>query len=318
MLKLIPMSEEHLEAGADLVSRRYRSLRKQLPCLPEQYARAEAFLPLLQKILVDGGGGLTAMRGDRLAGFMAGWKMASFRGKRSIYSPEWANAAELEDSALIYEALYGQLSAEWAAQKYSAHYISLFPNDTEGLQAWHWLGFGMSAVDAMRSLDPLPEADASVDIQRAGPQDLELVMELQEDLYQYHTWSPIFLMGQRNERSYYEEWLNDPGKVVWLAYWKGEPAAFMRLGPADPDVAAIIWDEQTTSIYGAYTRENLRREGLATALLAHALRSAKQAGYRSCAVSFEPMNPLGKRFWLDTFQPVCLSLVRFIDERLIV
>lgn len=56
--------------------------------------------------------------------------------------------------------------------------------------------------------------------------------------------------------------------------------------------------------------------GIATALLAHALDHARLCGYQRCAVPFEPMNPLGSRFWLKYFQPVCYSFLRNIDNRL--
>ena len=129
--------------------------------------------------------------------------------------------------------------------------------------------------------------------------------------------APIFLLSERKDRNYYQEWLGNPDKSVWVAYQDEEPVAFMRLGPADDDVCTIIQDEKTTSIYAAFTREKLRGSGIATSLLDHVLKSAQAASYQRCAVSFEPMNLLGTRFWLKYFQPVCFSVVRYIDERLI-
>ena len=90
----------------------------------------------------------------------------------------------------------------------------------------------------------------------------------------------------------------------------------MRLGSADDDVCTIIYDEKTTSIYAAFTQEKIRGAGIATALLNHALQWARASGYERCAVSFEPMNLLGTRFWLKYFKPVCFSVVRHIDDRL--
>ena len=90
----------------------------------------------------------------------------------------------------------------------------------------------------------------------------------------------------------------------------------MSLGPANEDVCTLIVDEQTTSIYGAFTKENVRGKGVATALLNHALERAREAGYRRCAVDFESMNLEGARFWLRYFSPVCFSLLRHIDARL--
>jgi GNAT superfamily N-acetyltransferase len=316
MLKTIPFREEYLEDAAHLVSKRYQRLRAQVPDLPQRYADVSNIMPLLQDVLQPGNPAVAAIQGNRLAGFLTGWQMPDFRGKRSVYSPEWANAAVLEDSARVYEALYSRISGDWLAGKYTAHYLSLFPNDLQALQQWHWLGFGMFAVDALRALDPIPVADTGAYIRRADPQDIEQVLALQDELWEYIKNPPVFILSQRYDRQYYEDWLQDPEKVVWLACSQDEALAFMRMGPAADDVCTIIVDEQTTSIYAAFTRAAARREGIATALLAHALEFARTCGYQRCAVPFEPMNPLGSRFWLKYFQPVCYSFLRNIDDRL--
>lgn len=315
MLEVTSLKEEHLVDAALLVSNRYRRLFEQEPNLPHCYAEVTKLLPLLQRILNASGVGVAIFRGDRLVGFLTGWQMPSFRGKRSIYSPEWANAADLDDSQRIYEEMYSHLAAVWVADKYVAHYISLFPNDVDALRAWHWMGFGMISVDAIRGLDSIQGYDVDVHIRRAELQDLEQVMELHEALRQYMEGTPVFLLTEKRDRSYYEECLRNPDKVVWLAYWNDEPVAFMRLGPADDDVCTIIYDEKTTSIYAAFTKEKVRREGIATALLNHALKAARASGYERCAVPFEPMNLLGTRVWLRYFKPVCYSVCRHIDDR---
>jgi GNAT superfamily N-acetyltransferase len=315
MLKITPLKEEHIEDAAALVSRSFLDLWEQVPILPRQYSQLTVLRPLLQNLMLAGQPGVAAFENGRLVGFLIGWLMPSFRGKRSTYSPEWANAACLEDSQRIYEEMYTQLAGIWKAENYLSHYISLFPNDVHALRTLSWLDFGMISVDAVRSTDPVP-GGGDFNIRRAGPRDLELVMQLHEDLRQYMQTPPVFFLAEKKDRSYYEAWLQDPGKVVWLADWHSEPAAIMRLGPADDDVCAIIYDEKTTSIYAAFTREEARQGGLATALLDRALESARASGYERCAVSFEPMNVLGSRFWLKYFSPVCYSVHRQVDERL--
>jgi GNAT superfamily N-acetyltransferase len=316
MLKVTALKEEHLEDAAGLVSNRYQRLCEQEPHLPHHYTEVNNLLPLLQNCLSASGNGVAAIRGDRLVGFLTGWQMPSFRGKRSTYSPEWANAADLEDSQRIYEEMYSHLAAIWVADNYLAHYISLFPNDVNALRAWYWMGFGMISVDVIRGMDPIQVYDVDVRIRRAELQDLEQVIELHEALWQYMKGTPVFLLTEKRDRSYYEEWLRNPDKVVWLAYWNEEPVAFMRLGPADDEVCTIIYDEKTTSIYAAFTKDKVRGEGIATALLDHALKSARLSGYERCAVPFEPMNLIGTRFWLRYFKPVCFSVLRLIDDRL--
>ncbi len=317
MLHIIPLREEHLEDSARLVSDRYQQLCRQVPDLPQRYSDIGNLLQLLLSILKTTGNGVAAIRNGRLVGFIIGWQMPAFRGQRSVFSPEWANAADTEKSEHIYEEMYTHISASWLADKYLAHYISMFPNDIQGLRVWNWLGFGMFAIDALRSVDPIPVANVDVNIRRAEARDIEQVIALHEDLWTYIKGPPIFLLNEKRDRSYYQEWLQDPDKVVWLACTKDEPVAFMRLGPADEDVCTIIVDEKTTSIYAAFTKEKARRGGIASALLAHALDSARFSGYQRCAVPFEPMNPLGSRFWLKYFNPVCFSVVRYIDKRVI-
>ena len=315
MLEILPLKEDHIDDAAALVSERYTSLCEQNSYLPRKYTQVSVLRPLLEAIMQRANPGVVAIRNGQLSGFMTGWLMPFFRGKRSTYSPEWANAANLEDSQPIYEAMYTHLADIWVADNYVSHYISLFPNDVHALRTMYWLDFGMISVDALRGLDPVSES-GEITIRRAGLQDIELVMELHEDLRQYMKASPVFFLADKNESETYAEWLQNPDKVVWLAYWQDEPAAFMRLGPADDDVATIIYDEKTTSIYTAFTKETARQAGIATALLDHALTSARASGYERCAVSFEPMNLLARRFWLKHFNPVCYSVLRQIDERL--
>jgi GNAT superfamily N-acetyltransferase len=103
--------------------------------------------------------------------------------------------------------------------------------------------------------------------------------------------------------------------VAWV---NEEPVAFMRVGPANEDVCKIIYDEKTTSIYGAFTKETKRGIEIGTAILEKVIESARNRDYERCAVDFEPMNLLGTRFWLrHDFKPVCFSLLRYIDERVL-
>jgi GNAT superfamily N-acetyltransferase len=174
----------------------------------------------------------------------------------------------------------------------------------------------MIAADAVRDLQPAQGPDTDVEIRRAGPQDVEQVMALNEALARYLAASPTFLADtEQRDRAYYQAWLQDPKKTVWLAYDGGKAVAYLGLGPASENASTIIRDEKTTSIFGAFAEEQARGQGVATALLNRSLAWARGAGYGRCAVDFEPMNPLASRFWLRHFEPVCYTLVRPVDEQ---
>ena len=317
-MKIVPLKADHFEDAAGLVSSQYKTLYERVPHLPDRYKDANTFLPLLRNIMDNTRPGVAAIQDGQLVGHLIGWLMPNFRGKMSVYSPEWANAATIENCAHIYQEMYRQIAANWVADKYAAHYISIFAHDREAIRTWHWLGFGMLGVDAVRGLQPIKGINKQIEIRRANPHHIEQVLDLQQGLVQFVKESPYFFIGDDLNRAYFEEWLQEPDKVIWLAYVDDEPVTFIRMGPANDDASTIIMDEGTTSIYGAFTQEKMRDKNIATSVLAHAVGAARSQGYERWAVDFESMNLLGTRFWLGhDFVPVCYSLQRNVDERVL-
>ena len=99
-LDIVPLQEKHLKDAAALACARYATLRDLVPALPSRYGDPNAILSLLRD-LAGQAPGVAAIRGGRLAGFLLGFVIPAFRGKRSVFSPEWANAADLNDSRQI-------------------------------------------------------------------------------------------------------------------------------------------------------------------------------------------------------------------------
>jgi GNAT superfamily N-acetyltransferase len=314
-IEIHPLEEKHLADAAAMFCARYRDLRKQLPLMPSRFEDPDAILSRLRD-LAGQAPGVVAIRDSQLAGFLVAYQFPDFRGKPSVYAPEWANGAEMDDSRRIYEALYTALSAQWVDSGYCTHLQSVLVNDRDGLEGWRWLGFGLLGADGVRDLKPLPDATAGVDVRRAGLDDLQQVTTLMGELRQYMAQPPTFLYNEdTNSAKEDEEWLADPAHAVWLAYQGTDAVACMVQGPANPRASGIIRDRGTTSIVAAYTRETARNTGIATALLDQVLAWGRAQGYERCAVDWEPMNVLGTRFWMRHFQPVSYALVRHVDER---
>lgn len=317
MLRIHPIQKNHLEDAASLVASRYRNLNSLEPLLPDRYLDQLNILPHLESLYHTGGPGVVAIQDGKLVGFFMGWTMEEFRGKKSTFSPEWANAAKVDNSKFIYQELHQALTAKWVAEGYVAHYISIFANDPEAITACQWLGYGMFSIDAVRGMEPVQRNATEVEIRLANLQDVQDIVSLNQELQAYMMGSPSFFIPDTLDKDVFQTWIDDPQKDIWLAYSGDEPLAFFRVGPANHDVSLIIVDEKTTSIYGAFTKEAQRGKEIASALLAKTIETGKNKGYQRCAVDFESMNTLGSRFWLRHFNPVCYSLVRYIDERLI-
>lgn len=307
-LQIVDFREYDLEDAARLVSTRYQALRRQEPLLPGRYENPGEFLPRLGELL-ESAPGVAALRSGRLVGFMAGYLLPQFLGAPAAYSPEWANAAQPEDGRRIYEELYACLSRTWVEKGCFTHALTLFASDQAGIQALEWLGFGRGSVDGIRELDSLDRNSGELEIRRAEAADHETVDLLLRALERHIAAAPVFWPHQLGSSL---EWLGNPLNAMFLALQAGEVLGGLGIGPANQEACTIIRDEGTASIVSAYTLEDRRGSGVAAALLESALGWAKEQGYACCAVDFEAMNFLARRFWLKWFRPVCHSLVRSI------
>jgi GNAT superfamily N-acetyltransferase len=315
-LKIVKLQGEHLDDAAALVSARCAGLRAQAPSLPSRYEDTGVVFSLLRD-LAGTVPGVAALRRSRLVGFLLGFVIPVFRGKRTVFSPEWANAAELADSRRIYEEMYALLSDRWIANGCFTHLVSSLAHDGAAMDGWSWLGFGLIAVDAVRALEPAQGPVADVEVRRARLAEIESALAMGEALERHMAAAPTFLAyTEKDDRAFHEGWLADQANALWLAYDGGRAVACLGQGPANSEACDIIQDEKTTSIVRAFTGESVRGQGIATALLNRSLEWARSQGYERCAVDFEPMNLLAARFWMRHFEPICYTLVRHVDERI--
>ncbi len=319
-LEIVVLQDKHLEDAVALACARYTELRKQVPLMPTRYQDADVVRSLLCN-LVGKMPGVGAIRNAQLVGFLLGFVIPEFRGQRTAFSPEWANAADSVSSRRIYQEMYAHLSARWASDGCSTHLICAMAHDRDAIDGWHWLGFGLCGVDGVRGLQPLEGPIADIEIRRAGLGELDEAVWMEKALEQHLSSAPTFLyVAGRSDTEIREdeaEWLSNPAHALWLAYQGAEVVACIGQIPSNPNACTIIRDEGTTSIMKAFTRESTRGKGIATALLDRLLEWARAKGYERCTVDFEPMNYLAARFWMRHFCPVSYALVRQIDERII-
>jgi GNAT superfamily N-acetyltransferase len=295
-----------------LVSARFQSLRRRIPLLPDRFEQPEASLDLLRDLAAQNAG-VIALQDGAPVGFLLGLVIPEIMGKHSAYSPVWANAALPGHSRRIYEELYTRLSSRWVADGCYTHLISIMADDPQALEAWHWLGFGLINVDAVRSLTPLVGVDLNVEVRQASLQDAAELSRLGRALERHEASAPTFWLHELQD---FGDALSEPGHAAWLAFDGGQVVGFIALEPGDDCECELLQDPGTVNISGAFTIEPARGKGAAASLLHHALAWARAQGYRRCAVDFEAMNTLAARFWLRWFQPVSYSLVRSIDERI--
>lgn len=279
--------------------------------LPARYQEADAVLDLLRD-LSEEAEGVIAVQDGILVGFLMGFVIPEFMGKRSAYSPVWANGAALGQSRRIYEEMYTRISDRWIKDRCFTHVVSLMAHDRQGFEAWNWLGFGLINVDSVRQLAPLERGNVDIEVRQAGFQDARVLSELGRALERHEAAAPTFWIHELED---FGKKLSEPGNAAWLACEGGQVLGFIALEPGDACECAILQDARTVNISGAFTIEAARGKGAATLLLDHALAWARSQGYERCSVDFESMNTLAARFWMRWFEPVSYSLLRSIDER---
>jgi GNAT superfamily N-acetyltransferase len=306
------LRSEHLEAAAGLVAARYRTLRSQVASLPASYEDAGTIAGMLRELGEPAG--VVALQAGRLVGFITGFVLPEFLGKRSFYSPEWANGAEPANSRRIYEEIYQYAAARWIADGCIVHAVTLMAHDREGIEAWQWLGFGLCSTDGVRDLAPVPADPTDLEVRQAGLQEAGEVAAFGRALERHMAAPPVFWLHDPED---YGAWLQQPSHAAWLAYEGDEAVGCLRLELGHAGGCDIVQDEATAGITLAYIREDARCRGIGAALLNQALAWARDHGCQRCAADWEPMNPPARRFWSKRFDPVCFSLMRWIDERIV-
>jgi GNAT superfamily N-acetyltransferase len=273
---------------------------------------------------------VSARRGDEIVGYMTGLPVEGLRGSgTSVFVPEWAHGTSGPNRTATFEALYAAISARWAAAGWRGHFVSILPGDPELERTLVWLGFGLCVIDAVRELGgeicatgdaPVRPAVAGSTIERATPADADALATLIAAHDACYAAAPTFLYRRPIETADEQarRWLGTPGESVWVARSGSRLVSFMYLRPPSEDAPRVVRKSGTLSIGGAFTAPEVRGIGYGTTLIDRIATWARSEGYERLAVDFETANLPARRFWLRSFEPVCLTFERHPDDRLAV
>lgn len=322
-MEITPFRKEWIPQAAALFVRHFSRLRERVPVLPDTMAGADHVAGKLDS-LFDQCPGVAALAGGRLAGYMGWYLIDQFRGadRKAAYCPEWGHAATEGSAtpiyrAAIYRALYRAASAQWLAEGCQTHALTLLAHDPEVERAWFWNGFGLTVVDAVRSLDPLgAPSPAGLTIRKASPADADALASIEAEHWGHYAQPPVLMMSnEADDAAGFVRLLANPDNAVWIAVdGAGALASYMRFEGRSFGAADAVNADTTAAATGAYTRPAYRGRGIAAALLDAALRDYADRGFARCSVDFESFNPEAAVFWMKYFEPVCLSVLR-VPER---
>ncbi len=318
-MEIRPLQKENIPAAAALFAANFRQQRLAVPFLPGRMEDPSISAALLEKMLSQPRG-VVAFEKDRLVGYMAWWIIEGFRdtGREAGFVPEWAHATVEERKPAIYRALYRAAAGIWSRAGCDTHAITLLASDKTAVDTWFWNGFGLTVVDAIRSIEPLsndPDKAQTLSpgysVRKASLADTEMLAELENEHVRHYAQPPVMMVPFKpNNASEYRRFLIHPSNYAWLALKNGEPAGYLRFQAKSEGAAEVVSGPGTIANTGAFVRSAHQGNGLASAMLDAALSDFSSKGFVCCSVDFESFNPEAASFWTRYFTPVCLSMVR--------
>lgn len=338
--ELIAFGDEHIDEAADLLAARWRADREHAPLLPARFAEpAVARVAVAAAWRVEGARGVVALANGRMVGYLIGAPQIDTRDGRMAVVALAGHALAAGQDADLYRDLYAALSPHWLAAGLFAHYIALPVANAAALTAWFQLSFGAERAYGLRALtdnDLTPttmntpqtptrdgEADQTLTIRRATPDDLEAAIAVADTIFRYQAGPPIYApfppeeMQPTELRADFSQFLADADVALWLA-WRGKRVIGYQLYlPELPNDAQPLVPERCVELALGASLPDARGQGVGRALTARGLAWARQSGYDVCLADWRTANLLASRFWpRQGFRPTVYRLVRRIDERI--
>ena len=254
--------------------------------------------------------GAEALRGGaRVAHLVGALGEAPSRGKHARVGLGDHSLAAGEAPDLLAD-VYAAAGAPWVEAGYLTHIVEV-PADGPLPQLFFGLGFGQEQVHASGPVrvEP-PSAPAGATIRRAGPADIELLLDVAGTIAEHQVGPPVWSglpVPEREElRADWIEFLEDESAVILVAERDGAAAGYVAFHPGE--------HEGVAHLPVAGTRPDVRGAGLGVALVEHALHEAHRAGFEAVELDWRATNLLASRFWPRRgFRPKHLRLRRDVQ-----
>lgn len=318
-MEIIKLEERHVVEAAHLFIEGYKKLREAIPLLPKQHESMGEVVNLITEFIKENEA-VVAVQEGRVIGYMLGYEFEGFfNSLKSFYVPVWGHSTIEIGKKEIYGELFTNRSKAGVSREHLTYCITIFSNDSVARDIFSWLGFGMRVVDAIREITAVEVIQENhYQIRRANLSDVQEVSQIAIEHQNYMTQAPIFMpLFEEEDEAYYQEFISHPDKNVWIALKDDEIIGYMQIEKSTEGTTHIVADPNSIAITGAFTRPEYRSYGVAKVLLNTIMLWAKENNKTFCSVDFETFNVHGTRFWLKHFEPVCYSMVRVIDDRII-
>lgn len=315
-LQVRPFDEGDIEAAGRLLAARHTLHRRHEPLLDKRFeSTGDATAQVAASWSAEGASGAVATSGGRLVGYLIGAPKTSPTWGPNVWVEAAGVAVQVGETA---RDLYAVAAARWVDEGRPAHYVLVPSHDTELVDAFFRLAFGLQHVHGVR--EPLGDfTDPTV--RRATHDDVPVLVTLDFELPTHQGRSPVFSSGASFT---YEEAVADAresidhpdyaifvverdGRVVGSSAACALTKSGSHSGPARPDDAGFLG-------FAAVLPE-ARGTGAGRAVGDAVLGWSAEAGYRSVVTDWRATNLLSSRTWPRLgFRPTFFRLHRLVGH----
>lgn len=319
-LEVVPFSDEHLDAAAELLAARHARHREAEPLLSPRYEEpAAAREELAAAWRLEGASGSAALRNGRLVGYL----IAAPRNPEVWGDNVWVeHAGHAVEQAEDARDLYGHAAARWVEEGRTRQYV-LLPAEPELVDAWFRLGFGQQQGHGYQEVPQATKVQVpdGCEIREPAEADIDELLEVELDLAlpRHQQESPVFSMRPLPTKDeIYDEWrdtLADREEKVLLGFRDGRPVACWSFAPAELSTyfRGLALPERACQLSYAVTLPGSRGSGIGMALTDSGMAWAAEEGYRAMVTDWRVTNLLASRFWPRRgFRTAFLRLYRSI------
>jgi predicted N-acetyltransferase YhbS len=282
-MEIVPFTDEHLDAAAEMLAARHARHREVEPLLPELSDTRAAVEAAWRK---EGAAGVFASDGYLFGTPEPGrWFTVGIAGHVVLGDPERARD------------LYAAAAGDWVDAGHTQQMVFVPASHTELVDAWFRLSFGASAVLAIRETGPEEPFDGGVAIRPGTPEDFGAVARLELAMYGAMQPSPSFSgLTLQSPEEIEAEWREEDFSPyeLFVAERDGAIAGHVLLYRRPPDlrVPSDAIDLAQVSVY-----PEARGTGVGRALTAHAIAWAHEHGHPTMVTDWRLTNLWASRFW---------------------
>ncbi len=278
-IELLPFKDEFIVPAGDLLAQAHRRNRVLQPLLAIQFENPViAREAVRQELGTDRSSSVAALGDGQLLGFMIGKTVLDRLWGRSAWVSLAGCALTPDQNAGLLGMMYASLGAQWVTNGCLAHFAVVPVADTDLVQAWFALSFGIEQVYGLVKLgqptnDLVMDWPEALSIRRALPDDRSVLEGFSEIIWSAQTKAPVWAYSlpeyQAELRHGYAGLADDQDAIVWLAFYKGQPAGFQCYFSAGSDDKSQIIPESCIELSVAGTLPQFRGLGIGRALTRH-------------------------------------------------